>query len=95
MPVFIAFVCIVLLSLSLQWLSKRWQIATAIPCIIFITMLVLGDLFPKHTLLALTLGFPMVFFAALLGCYIYETRINPQRHKVFEQETAPENKKSD
>ena len=85
MAIFIVFVCITLLSLAIQWLSKRWQIATAVPCIIFIALLGFGGLFPQHSLLALTLGFPMVFFAALLGCYIYETRINPERHKLFEE----------
>ena len=90
MIVFVVFVAIVLLGLVLQCLTKRWQAATGVPCILFITLLMTDNLFPEHGTLAFTLGIPMVFFAGLLGSYIYETRINPERHTTFEQDSTDE-----
>ena len=79
MAIFLIFASIVLLSLSIQWLTKRWFFATGIPCCIYLLLIGTGTLFPSRVIPALTLGLPMIFFAALLGCYIYETRINPSR----------------
>ena len=79
MSIFIIFVSIVLLSLVLQWLSKSWLIATGVPCSIFSLLIFSGALFPNHTFPAFALGMPMVFFASLLGSYVYETRLNPER----------------
>ncbi|MGH1426474.1 MAG: hypothetical protein ACRBEE_00930 [Arenicella sp.] len=79
MAIFLIFASIVLLSLSIQWLTKRWFFATGLPCCIYLLLIGTGVLFPNRVLPALTLGLPMIFFAALLGSYIYETRINPSR----------------
>ncbi len=90
MPVFILFVSIVLLSLVLQWLSKRWYIATGVPCAIFTLLILSGALFPKYVFPAFVLGLPMIFFASLLGCYLYETRLNPERHNNESNENNQE-----
>lgn len=79
MVVFIGFVVIVLLGLTLQWLSQQWALATFIPCSLFILLLTFTPIFEGGKVIALTLGLPMVFCAALLGSYLYETRINPSR----------------
>jgi len=94
MFIFIAFVAIVLLGLVLQWRTKRWQTATGVPCVIFITLLLTDTLFPEHGTLAFTLGIPMVFFAGLLGSYIYETRFNPERHTELTQDNIDERENS-
>ena len=88
MIIFVAFVAIVLLGLVLQWQTQRWQAATGVPCILFIALLLTDNLFPDHGTLAFTLGLPMVFFAGLLGSFLYETRLNPNRHESTEHETA-------
>ncbi len=90
MIVFVVFVAIVLLGLVLQCLTKRWQAATGVPCILFITLLMTDNLFPEHGTLAFTLGIPMVFFAGLLGSFLYETRFNPNRHETTEHESSEE-----
>lgn len=87
MIVFVAFIAIVLSSIVLQWQTKRWQLAAGIPCLVFIALIVTDILFPEHGLLAFTLGIPMIFFASLLGCYVYETRLNPNRHDELESQT--------
>jgi len=40
-------------------------------------------------MIALTLGLPMVFFAGLLGSFLFETKLNPKRHM------SPESQDSD
>ena len=88
MPIFIIFVSIVIISLVLQWLSKRWLVATGVPCAIFVTLILSGALFPNHLFPAFALGLPMVFFASLLGSYLYETRFNPDRHDKNDDENS-------
>ena len=90
MIIFVAFVALVLLGFTLQWQTQRWQAATGAPCMLFITLLLTDNLFPDHGTLAFTLGLPMVFFAGLLGSFLYETRFNPNRHETAEHETSEE-----
>ena len=78
MIVFLAFVILVLLGIVLQWLFKRWQISAGAPCLVF--CLYSLTLSPQKLILALSFGAPMIFFAGLLGSFLYETRLNPNRH---------------
>lgn len=91
MIIFVAFVFIVLLGLVIQWLSKRWQAATGIPCVIFATLVLTNNLLPGQGSLVFTLGLPMVFFAALLGSFVYETRLNPKRYEGLSNDEEPHN----
>jgi len=90
MLVFIAFISIVLLSLVIQWLSKQWIKATLVPVALFSGLLLFTNLFQGNKILAFTFGLPMVFCAALLGSYLYETKINPQRNDTEDKTAALE-----
>ena len=87
MIAFVCFVSIVLLSLIIQWLSKQWVTATLVPTSLFLGIVLFSPVFSGFKLVAFTLGLPMVFCAAVLGCYIYETIINPDKS----QENEPDN----
>jgi hypothetical protein len=90
MIVFILFCVIVLLSLAIQWLSNNWLVATTVPCFIFVVLIFTGSVFPSSKTIAFFLGIPMIFFAGLLGSYLYETRLNPDRHKDNKEEPSAE-----
>lgn len=82
MVIFISFVAIVAIGFILQWLSNNWMLATGLPTLAFAILalsygnqLPLNDTFGSTAILTFLFGTPMVFFASLLGAYLYQTKI--------------------
>lgn len=64
------------------------MIAVAVPTVLFVLSTFIGDSVPGAKAFTLTFGVPIVFFAGLLGAYIYQIRnIDPnEQENPAEQE---------
>ncbi len=54
--------------------TLNWKIAVTVPTLLFIVSTFVGESVPGARAFTLTFGVPLVFFAGLLGAYIYQIR---------------------
>ena len=64
-----------LIGLAAYAMTKKWQVAVVIPCVLFVIITFIGDSEKNALIFTLTFGLPLVFSAGLLGAYVYQTRI--------------------
>ena len=73
-------------------LAREWIIAVAVPTVLFILSTFYGESAPGATAFTLTFGVPIVFFAGLLGAYVYQIRNLDPEEQGLDAETEKENK---
>lgn len=63
------------------------MVAVAVPTIIFVVSTFIGESVPGAKAFTLTFGVPLVFFAGLLGAYVYQIRnFDPDELENTEQQ---------
>ena len=64
-----------LIGFAMYAMTKKWLVAVLIPCILFVLISFIGNTEQGFIVFTLTFGVPLVFFAGLLGAYVYQTRV--------------------
>ena len=54
--------------------TREWIVAVSVPTVLFVLSTFVGESVPGARAFTLTFGVPIVFFAGLLGAYIYQIR---------------------
>ncbi len=70
----ILFIVAFLFGFGSYALTREWITAVAVPSVLFIISVFVGDSAPGARMFTLTFGVPLVFVAGLLGAYVYQIR---------------------
>lgn len=73
----ILFVVAFLFGFASYAFTRQWMIAVSIPTVLFVISTFYGDSVDGAQAFTLTFGVPLVFFAGLLGAYVFQIRNQP------------------
>lgn len=73
----IIFVVAFLFGFTCYAFTRQWMIAVSIPTALFVASTFMGESAAGAQMFTLTFGVPLVFFAGLLGAYVFQIRNQP------------------
>lgn len=77
-------------------ITLDWKVAVAVPTFLFVISTFVGDSVPGATAFTLTFGVPLVFFAGLLGAYVYQIRnFDPDEDQPTQQQEDADSTNTD
>jgi hypothetical protein len=68
------FIFIFLVGFGIYAFSRSWRLATLVPSLLYIASVVTDRTEGANIMMSIIFGLPIVFVAALLGCYIFVLR---------------------
>ena len=87
----ILFVIVFLIGFAGYALTKQWIVSVSVPIVLFLMGVFREDSEPGILIFTIAFGLPLVFFAGLLGAYVFQTRFCPldkDDNQIQEQEPA-------
>ena len=82
----ILFIVAFLFGFASYAFTRRWMVSVSLPTVLFVIATFWGESSDGAVAFTLTFGLPLVFFAGLLGAYVFQIRNQPAEELIEEVE---------